>query len=618
MTVSTRTDAALAPTVRTAREHPSLTPAELQSKNALASRRAFMLAVNAATVAVLGIGVWQVFAPGGMTASDWVILAAFLIGMPWVSMGVWNALVGLYLLHGRRDGLALAAPHLAAGENGGTIQSRVALIMTVRNEAPERSFARLVAMRTDLDASGQGHLFEIHILSDTSEPAIAAAEEHLFATWRNRLGGQRAHYRRRARNTGYKAGNVREFVTHAGRDYPLFLPLDSDSLMDAATILKMVRIMEAYPRLGILQSLVVGAPATSAFARIFQFGMRHGMRSFTMGAAWWQGDCGPFWGHNALIRTAAFRRHCRLPVLDGAPPLGGHILSHDQIEAATMRRAGFEVRVIPVESGSYEDNPPTLQDFTKRDLRWCQGNMQYFSLLGLKGLRPASRFQVFAAIMMYFGAPAWMVMTLAAASKMLTGDTGINWALGTAMFFAMIAVSLVPKILGMLDIALTRGGVARYGGSVRFALSGLVEMVFSTLMAPVVALRVTIFMAGLLFGRTVGWSGQSRDAYALSWAEAARGLWPQTLFGLGLAGAIIVLVGPATLVWAGPMVLGMGLAIPFAVVTASPAFGRWTERVGLCAVPDDIAPSPILRTLARVQSQAEPPRMLPQQRWDAA
>ena len=102
--------------------------------------------------------------------------------------------------------------------------------------------------------------------------------------------------------------------------------------MSGKAIVDMVRVMEAYPRIGILQSLVVGSPAQSAFARVFQFGMRHGMRSYTMGATWWQADCGPYWGHNALIRVAPFRRHCRLPVLPGKAPLGGHILSHDQVE----------------------------------------------------------------------------------------------------------------------------------------------------------------------------------------------------------------------------------------------------------------------------------------------
>jgi membrane glycosyltransferase len=334
--------------------------------------------------------------------------------------------------------------------------------------------------------------------------------------------------------------------------------------------------------------------------------MRHGMRSYSMGAAWWQADCGPYWGHNALIRTRAFWRHCRLPVLPGKPPLGGHILSHDQVEAVLMRRAGYEVRAIPVESESWEDNPPTLMDFTKRDLRWCQGNMQYWRLLGMKGLRPVSRFQIFAAVMMYMGAPAWMLMTATAASKLIEGDTAqVDLAFGIAMFFIMFAVSLVPKLMGLLDIALTTGGAARYGGRLRFALGGLLEMIFSILMAPVVAFRVTQFLIGLAFGHSVIWGGQNRDAYRLSWADAARGLWPQTLFGLGLLISIGAVKGMDTVAWAAPMIAGLTLAIPFAVLTARPRIGRIAERLGLCAIPDEVEMPETLSNLDRVASVSQ-------------
>jgi len=583
------------------REHPTLTPAGLQDKRALASRRAGVIAINLVSLAALTWGLWHVFAPGGWSVSDIVIVACFFFGAPWTVMGLWNAVLGLWLLHGTRDGLTRVAPHLAAGEGAAPITARTALAMTVRNEDPERSYQRLAEMRRALDATGWGHRFDIFVLSDTTDPAIAAAEERRFAEMRGALGGHRAEYRRRARNIGFKAGNLRDFVTDQGRDYELFLPLDSDSLMGADTILRMVRIMQTHPRIGILQSLVVGAPAPSAFARIFQFGMRHGMRSYTMGASWWQGDCGPYWGHNALIRTGPFRRHGRLPMVRGRPPLGGHILSHDQVEAALIRRAGYEVRILPVETESWEDNPPTLMDFTKRDLRWCQGNMQYWWLLGLKGLRPTSRFQIFAAIMMYLGAPAWMLMTIAAASKLVAGDPGVDFAFGIAMFFIMFAVSLVPKLMGLLDIALTPGGAARYGGRGRFALGGVLEAAFSVLMAPVVAFRVTLFLIGLVFGRSITWSGQNRDAYRLSWGDAARGLWPQTAFGLGLALAICSFAGAQVFAWAAPMVSGMVLAIPFAVLTADPRFGAWAERVGLCAVPDELAPP---ETLARATAGA--------------
>ncbi|MBK0399724.1 glucans biosynthesis glucosyltransferase MdoH [Limibaculum sp. M0105] len=574
-----------------------MTPAALQGRRALAARRWGFLALNLLTVAALGWGVANVFGAGGWSISDVVMTACFLLGAPWTVLGVWNALIGVFLLHGRRDGMALAAPHLAAGDGDAPLALRTAIAMTLCNEDPTRSFSKLVEMRRSLDETGQGGRFDIFVLSDTTDPEIASLEERLFERNRSLLGPNAA-YRRRTRNTGFKAGNVRDFLQTLGRKHDFYLPLDSDSLMAGPTILRMQRIMEAFPRIGILQSLVVGAPATSFFARVFQFGMRHGMRSYTMGAAWWQGDCGPYWGHNALIRVAPFRRHCRLPVLPGKPPLGGHILSHDQLEAVLMRRAGYEVRVLPVETESWEENPPTLMDFTKRDLRWCQGNMQYWRLLGLRGLEPVSRFQIFAAIMMYVAAPAWMIMTIAAAARIVEGEVAdIDVVLGITMFFIMFAVSLVPKLLGMLDTVLTPGAVARYGGPIRFLASGLVETLMSVLMAPVVAFRVSIFLVGLAFGKSIIWGAQNRDAYRLGWADAARGLWPQTLFGLGLSAVIVGALGWGGTVWAAPMLAGLSFAIPFAVATASPALGRLATRVGLCAIPDEIArPAPLVRT----------------------
>ena len=577
------------PSLKPERAADHLTPAGLQDVRDLTRRRVTVLVLNLVSLAFLSWMLGMAFSAGGWSTTDIIIFGCFLFGAPWTIMGMWNAVIGIWLLHGCKNGLDKVAPHLTAMENVGPLTTRTALAMTVRNESPLRSFEKLASMRASLDQTGFGEHFDIFVLSDTTDPGIAEEEERLFGEMRETLGGGRAVYRRREVNTAFKAGNVRDFLLKQGRGYELYLPLDSDSEMSGEAIVKMVRVMEAHPRIGILQSLVVGSVATSAFARIFQFGMRHGMRSFTMGSTWWQGDCGPYWGHNALIRAAAFRRHCRLPTLPGKAPLGGHILSHDQIEATMMRRAGYEVRVMPIETESYEDNPPTLMDFTKRDLRWCQGNMQYWPLLKMRGLMPTSRFQIFQAIMMYFGAPAWMLMTAAAASKLVIIDEGgIDLAFGIAMFFIMFAVSLVPKMMGLLDIALTKGGVARYGGSLRFAISGIVETLFSIMMAPVVAFRVTLFLIGLAFGKSVIWGAQNRDAYSLTWWDATKGLWPQVLFGKALFIGILMLAGPATLPWAMPMVTGLCLAIPFAVLTAHPGFGAWTQRVGLCAVPNDI------------------------------
>ena len=369
--------------------------------------------------------------------------------------------------------------------------------------------------------------------------------------------------------------------------------------MSGETILRLVRIGQAHPKLGILQSLVVGAPATSAFARLFQFGMRHGMRPYTMGSAWWAGDCGPFWGHNALVRIEPFAEHCDLPALPGKPPFGGPVLSHDQIEAVLMRRAGYEVRVLPEEGGSYEDNPPTLLEFTGRDLRWCQGNLQYLRLLGLKGLKPMSRFQLVWAVMMFLGVPAWTAIILLSALKPLDGENLAAFPAGSAaaLYATFLFMYLAPKLAGFLDVALRPDELRRYGGGVRFTLGCLTELAFSFLLGASTTLRTSLFMIGLMFGRTTGWNGQARDAHALSSATALAGLWPQMLFGIVVLGTAGVLA-PSLVVWSLPLTLGYVVAVPFAMVTASPRAGRLATRWHLCAVPEELARPAILRDLA--------------------
>jgi membrane glycosyltransferase len=332
-------------------------------------------------------------------------------------------------------------------------------------------------------------------------------------------------------------------------------------------------------------------PSASAFARVFQFGMRHGMRSYTMGQAWWVGDCGPFWGHNALVRIKPFHEECDLPMLPGKPPLGGHVLSHDQVEATLMRRAGYEVRVLPEERGSWEENPPTMLEFARRDVRWCQGNMQYVRLLDLPGLYPMSRFQLVWAILMFVGIPAWtlMIALLPVAAWEARAVPDFPVTLATGLYVTFFIMYLMPKIAGLIDAVLTRGGVARYGGWLRFIPSAALELAFSFLQGAVSTIRTSIFMIGLLFGKSVVWGGQSRDAQGLTWEVAARDLWPQTLFGVVVCGALL-LFAPAVFWWSLPLTAGYLLAIPFAVLTADPRVGRLLQRLGLCGIPEDFDP----------------------------
>lgn len=555
-------------------------------------RRMLVLLLNVGTIAAMAFGVIRILGDDGWTAADVVILAGFLLAMPWTVLGFWNAVIGLVLAHApwARPQRSVY-PFWEASAQPQPLTARTALAMVLRNEDPAPSVAALTAMRDQLAAAGEAEAFRFFVLSDTSVPEIADAEEALFARFAAAFPAEsQPVYRRRTVNTGYKAGNIDDFLTHWGDGFDFFVPLDADSLLSADLLIRLVRMMQAQPKLGLLQSLVVGAPSASAFARIFQFGMRHGMRSFTMGSAWWTGDCGPYWGHNAIIRVAPFRAHCDLPVLPGRPPLGGHILSHDQLEAAMLRRAGYEVRVLPVETESYEQNPPTVSDYAFRDLRWCQGNMQYWRFLIAPGFKLISRFQIAQAMLMYLAAPAWMAMTLAATAKAVTGDFMImDVNLGITLFLAIFTMSLAPKLAGFADVALTPGGLRRYGGPGRFALSALVELFFLMLLAPAMALNVTIFMIGLLFGRSITWSGQNRAARGLTWAAAWRGLWPQTLLGLSLLG-ILAFTAPLAIAWGAPIIFGLALAVPLGVATAAPALGRWVSRRGLFAGPEDFAP----------------------------
>ena len=232
--------------------------------------------------------------------------------------------------------------------------------------------------------------------------------------------------------------------------------------------------------------------------------MRLGMRSYTLGATWWQGDCGPYWGHNAILRLAPFIAHCRLPVLTGNGPLAGPILSHDQVEAVLMRRAGYEVRVLVQEGLSWEENPPTLMEFIRRDLRWCQGNMQYWRLLKLPGLKAVSRFQLIFAILMYLGSPAWMAMTALGVILLALSDTPsmphmqIEVGAGTVLFAIMMLMTFTPKIASIIDVMLRASVRRSYGGASVFVLNILGETLFITLLSPIIALAHTIFLARLV------------------------------------------------------------------------------------------------------------------------
>jgi len=575
----------------------------------LAARRAAFFALVSTTMLVACAAFTTAFLKDGLTVIEIALLLLFAANLPWLAIGLWNALLGWALLRRGSGSPAGLIPLAGLDQPPLPPAGRIALVMPIHDEDPHAVLAMLRTTLASLDATGWSAAFDVFVLSDSRSEAIAAEEERLFAACKRAdPRPARLHYRRRRDNAGFKAGNIRDFCERWGSGYELMVVLDADSVMSGTAVLRLVALMQANPRLGILQTLAVGLPAASAFARIFQFGMRHGMRVYTAGSVWWQGDAGPYWGHNAIIRLAPFIRHCRLPEVPGAPPLGGPVLSHDQIEAVLMRKAGWEVRVLPIEAGSYEANPPSLPDFIKRDLRWCHGNMQYTRLLGLAGQNRMGRLQMLLAILMYTSAPCWLAFCLLGLAQAAAGPLGLPagiviaepaWlpgpdgltAIGLALFFGIVGMSWAPKLLGLGQALADAQARRSYGGGVRLLAGGALELVFSMLLAPVVATAQTVFVARLLPGRRQKWRVQQRAGRTIFWSEAARRLWPQVLLGLILLAGLLT-TAPGALWWASPVIAGLLLAVPFTVLTASPALGRWLARQRLCATPEELAPPP--------------------------
>ncbi len=575
-------------------------PAGLQSMGEITKRRLLVLFLNSVTYIAFSAILIIFLGQTGWGLLETGILICFLLFLPWTVLGFWNALIGLYLLHGSKSGLYQVAPYLVEAYTDKPLRLKTAIVMTLRNEDPARAFARLHVIYESLELTGEASQFAFFVLSDSDNSDIVAREQALFTAWKGIVSRPDSlNYRRRLQNTGFKAGNIVDFCERWGHEYAYMLTLDADSLMDGPTIVRMVRILQAYPKLGILQSLVVGAPARSPFARLFQFGMRAGMRAYTMGQAWWTADCGPYWGHNAMVRVAAFSEHCHLPELSGRAPFGGAILSHDQVEAALMRKGGYEVRVLPLETGSYEDNPTNVIEFLRRDARWCQGNLQYFKLVLWEGLLPVSRFQLIWAILMFLGLPAFVVIqpliVLKAIQWQYETDLVI-WPLG-ALYAAFLLASLAPKFVGYLDVFLSHDLLRHYGDRSRFLLSVMSELAFSFLLGAITTVSTSVFMASLLIGKSQKWIAQSRDAGRVHLFEAVWRFWPHTLFGLALffyawpASPLLVIVSL-------PLTLGFLLAIPFAVFTAQPEWGSKMRKSGLGSIPEEIDPPQVLEALS--------------------
>ncbi len=550
------------------------------------ARRAAFAALVASIATLLLWLTWRALAPGGVNGLEGLILLGTVLTVPWAALSASNSLVGLAILLLSPDPPGAVLPALRHARPG-VPRGATALAVCIRNEEMATVLPPLRRLLDGLEQAGAGGRFRLWLLSDTADPGLAAAEEAAVAAFSASRAGRAPsiHYRRRADKTGFKAGNVMDFLDHHAGDATFFITLDADSVMTPRAVLRLVAVMEADPGLAIVQQLIVGRPATAAFPRLFQFGMRAGMRAWATGQGWWQLDAGPYWGHNAIIRCAPFREHARLEAL----PDGSRILSHDMVESVRLQAAGWRVRCLPEEDGSLEANPPAMPEFMRRDERWGAGNMQYWQLLRLPNLTTMGRLQLLQAILLFLGAPVYASILALAALNAATGGGAETPAAALALaVFAHWLCYFSPKLAGYAQVLAQGEVAARYGGRAAFAKGAAAEIAFMSLFEPLSTLNKAIFLATLPFGRRAGWAPQNRADRGISWSDAARMLWPHTATGVLLAAVFASVSLPALLV-ALPFTAGMVLAVPLCVWSADPRLSAWLRERRIAATPEELS-----------------------------
>jgi membrane glycosyltransferase len=548
----------------------------------------------------------------GRQPLEFAMVCVFAVLFAWISAGFWTALTGFATLVLARDRHAITRT-IARDARATDIpqDARTAVVMPICNEDVARVFAGLRATFESLAATGAGDRFDFFVLSDSANAQTRAEE---LAAW-TRLcaavnGFGRVFYRWRRHHIKRKSGNIADFCRRWGRNYRYMVVLDADSVMSAECLSRLVLIAEANPGAGIIQTVPRAAGRDTLFARVQQFASAVYGPVFTAGLHYWQLGESHYWGHNAIIRIAPFMKHCALGRLRGRGPLSGEILSHDFVEAALMRRAGWSVWIAYDLPGSFEEVPPNLVDELGRDRRWCQGNLMNMRLFSMKGLHPAHRAVFLTGVMAYLSAPLWLLSLILATALVAVQALTIpqyfvqpfqlfpvwpEWHPERAVMLlsATALLLFLPKILASLLID-SRG----YGGRVRLALSVLLECVLSALLAPVRMLFHTQFVMASLVARAVRWQSPSRSDAQTDWRQAVRRHGFHTIVGIGWIGFVWWLE-PQYLPWLLPVLGALVLSIPLSVYTSRTDIGKALRRLGLFLIPEETQTPPVLAATRR-------------------
>ena len=588
-----------------------------------AHRRWVLLGLVAGQTALATYFMTKVLPYHGTDPLEIAVLALFAILFSWVSAGFWTAMMGFLVL--AKGGDRHLISRSAAVDGPIAEEARTAVIMPICNEDVNRVFAGLRATYESMERTGELARFDFFVLSDSGDPDLRTAETDAWMeTCRAVNGFGRIFYRWRRHRVKRKTGNVADFCRRWGSAYRYMVVLDADSVMSGECLTTLVKLMEGNPGAGIIQTAPLAVGRETMYARVQQFSTRVYGPLFTAGLHYWQLGESHYWGHNAIIRILPFMEHCALAPLPGKGPLAGEILSHDFVEAALMRRAGWGVWIAYDLEGSYEELPPNLLDEVKRDRRWCQGNLMNFRLWMKQGFHAVHRAVFLTGVMAYLSAPLWFLFlvlsTIMLAKHALVPPeyftqpyqlfpTWPEWhpEKALALFSATATLLFLPKVASVL---LLMKDSRNYGGPLRLVASMLIEVVMSALLAPVRMLFHTKFVAAAYSGWGITWKSPPREDAETTWGEAFRRHGMHTLLGLAWGGLVLWL-DPNFVWWLLPIVGSLAFSIPLSVWLSRVSFGRALRRARLFVTPEEATPPREMAAMQKhVEAAGEPPAFI--------
>ena len=589
--------------------------------------RRYVYVILSVLTAISGVYImFDILSANDLTPLEAIILVLFGISFTWLALAFWSGLFGFFLQMLRIDPLTLKSTKGMLADTS-PIKCRTAVVMPVYNEDTHRVIAGFEATLRSLEKTGEIAHFDFFLLSDTTNLTIAQAERDAWQQLTGRLGdlAQQTFYRRREKNISRKVGNLAEFCQRWGANYENMIVLDADSIMAGDCLLKMVRAMQANPRTGLIQTIPIPVRQTTFFGRFVQFAAVLYSPMLATGLAFWQSDAANYWGHNAIIRMRAFIDHCGLPTLAGKAPFGGDILSHDFVEAAMLRRAGWDVFLLADLEGSYEEVPCNIIDYAKRDRRWVQGNIQHLGIVDTKKLHPISRMHFLLGAIAYITSLIWMLMLVLSTADAVVRAINSNvyftdvyqlyptWPIAkTELIIALILLTTTllmgPKLLGVIVTITHRR--KQFGGARAIVKGTIIETLFAVLIAPIMMVYHAYFVISVFLGFKVNWDSQDREGRLLPWGECIARTSKMTIAALAW-GYMTFTYAPIFFWWLLPVITGLVLASALVRYSSSLDWGRRAREHKIFLTPDETSEDPVLTHLNELLAVEHPPLATP-------